>query len=56
MICKHILTFLNKLEIFLFHTVKWFQVFLSLMNNSINYLSFVCTQLNGYFVDNFIFE
>ena len=38
MICKHILlvTFLNEAELF-FHAGKWFQVFLSNTNNSINY-------------------
>ena len=38
MISKHILsiTFLNELELIFFHTVKWFQVFQSNTNNSIN--------------------
>ena len=48
MIGKHILliTFSNEHElIFFWGTVKWFQVFLSSMNNSIYYKSFVCTKL-----------
>ena len=50
MISKYILliTFLNDPELNLFlHSVKWFQVFLCNMNNTICYKSFVCTQLNG---------
>ena len=49
MICKHILliTFLNEPEFICLHTVKWFQVFLSNTNNSINYYSFISSQLNG---------
>ena len=40
MICKHIVYrqhFLNGTEIICLHTVKWFQVFLSNTNNSIQY-------------------
>ena len=38
MICKHILliTFLNEPKLISLHTVKWFQAFLSIMNNSIH--------------------
>ena len=32
-----LITFLNKPELIFFHTVKWFQVFLSNTNNSIYY-------------------
>ena len=39
-------TFLNEPEHILLYTVKYFQVFLSKMNISIYYLSFVYTQLN----------
>ena len=41
MISEHILliTFLNRPEFIFFHTVKWFHLFLSNMNNSI-YLMF----------------
>ena len=35
------------LSSFCLHTVKWFHLPQSNMNNSIYYLSFVCTQLNG---------
>ena len=37
MICEHILyiTYLNETELIFLHTVKWFQAFLSNMNNSI---------------------
>ena len=41
MICKQILmiTFLNEPEVIILHTVKWFQAFLSNINNFIyNYL------------------
>ena len=50
MICKQILliTFLEELELFFAHMVKWFQVFLCNTNNSINYESFVCTKINGF--------
>ena len=53
MTCKHILwiTFLNEPKLILLHTVKWFQEFLSNMNNSIYSKSFICTQLNGYTYD-----
>ena len=34
------MTFLNELEIICFHKVKWFQVTVSNMNNSINEQSF----------------
>ena len=39
MISKHILsvTYLNEPDLIFFHAVKWFQVFLSNMNNSIYY-------------------
>ena len=41
MISKHVL---NEPELFFFlHTVKWFHLFLSNMNNSISIKSFVCT-------------
>ena len=42
MIRKYILlrTFLNELEPIFWHTVEWFQVYLSNTNNSIYYLSF----------------
>ena len=48
MISKHILliTFLNKLELTCFHTIKWFHLFQSNTNNSIYYQSFVCAQFN----------
>ena len=48
MISKRILyiTFLNQPEFFFLHTVKWFHLFISDMNNSIDYNSFVCTQQN----------
>ena len=51
MICKHILftTFLNEPELF-FHTVKWFQVFLCITNDSIKHQSFVDTQLTDQIV------
>ena len=47
MISKHILqiTFLNEPELILLHTVKSFHLFLSNINNSIYYYSFVCTQM-----------
>ena len=37
MICKHILliSFLNKSEIIFLHTVKWFHLFVSNIDNSI---------------------
>ena len=38
----------NKPELIVLHTVKWFQIFLSNMNNSIYYKSFVCTLWNGF--------
>ena len=38
--------FLNKHKLILLHTVKWFQVFLCITNNSIKHQLFVCTQLN----------
>ena len=43
-LCTHFLdNILNEPELFFFsHTVKWFQVFLSYMNNSIYSQSFVC--------------
>ena len=46
--CKHslLIIFLNKCKLICLHTVKWFQVFLCITNNSINPPSFVCTQLN----------
>ena len=35
MICKHFVdTFLNEPELIFLHTVKWFQLLLSNMNNS----------------------
>ena len=38
MICKYILLiFLNKSELIILYTVKWFQVFKSYTNNSIYY-------------------
>ena len=48
MICKHILliTFLTEPKLIHLHTVKWFQVLLSITNNSIKQL-FIYTQLNG---------
>ena len=50
MICTHILliTFLNEPELsfFFLHAVKWFQVLLCIINNSIKHQSFVYTQLN----------
>ena len=47
MICKHVLliTFLHSQSSFL-HTVKWFQVLLSITNNSSRDQTFVYTQLN----------
>ena len=44
-ICKHSLLkmFLNKPNLILLHTVKWFQVLLCITNNSINHLSFLHT-------------
>ena len=33
--CKHILRFLNEPELIFFPTVNWFQVLLSITNNSI---------------------
>ena len=46
-ISKHIflITFFNEPKLILLHTVKWFQVLLSITNNSIKQ-SFVYTQLN----------
>ena len=38
----------SSIAIYCLHTVKWFQVLLFNNNNSIKYLSFVCTQLNGF--------
>ena len=46
MICKHILSVSYLNDHFLL-TVEWFQVFLSNMNNSIDYKSFGCKQLNN---------
>ena len=37
-----VLLFLNELEFICLHTVKWLQVLLSNINNSIQYSSFVC--------------
>ena len=39
MICKHILLikFLKEFELIFFHSVKWFQLFLSNMNNYVYY-------------------
>ena len=47
MTCKHILliTFVNEPELILFHTVKWFHLFRSNMNNSIYYKSFISHSL-----------
>ena len=52
MISKPILLimFLNDLKFILFHSVKWFQVFLCIINNSIKHQSFVYTQLNDQIV------
>ena len=49
MICKHILliTFLNKPELIFLPTVKWFQVLLCIINNSIKCQSFVYMQSNN---------
>ena len=48
MICKDILliTFLNEPKLIILHTVKWFQVLLCILNNSIKYQVIVFTQLN----------
>ena len=48
MICKHILLliFLNEPNLILLHAVKWLQVLLCIINNSIKHQSFVYTQLN----------
>ena len=47
-ICKYVLliTFLNKPMLIILQTVKWLQVLLHTINNSINQ-SFVYTQLNN---------
>ena len=34
-------------KIFYFHTVKWFQVLLFSINNSIEQYSLICPELNG---------
>ena len=48
MICKHIMliTFLDKPNLILLHTVKWLQVYLCISNNLIKHQSFVYIQLN----------
>ena len=48
MICKHILsiTFLNEPKLILLYTVKWFQEFLCITNNSIKHQSYVYILLN----------
>ena len=48
MICKHILLimFLNEPKLILLHTVKQFQVLLTITNNFIKHQSFVYTHLN----------
>ena len=48
MISKRILliTFINEPKLILLHTVKWFQVWLCIANNSIKHHSFVYTHLN----------
>ena len=43
-----LITFLNEPELIFWNTVKWFQILISNMNNSIYYWSFVCMQLNGF--------
>ena len=42
------ITLWNEIKHIIWYTFKWFQVFLSNTNNSINYWSFLCAQLNGY--------
>ena len=50
MICKNLLLtlFLYMLELICLHIVKWFQVLLFNINDSLPCYSFVCVKLNGF--------